>query len=70
MSSQTSLVAKQCRLQFWAVQIKDCQNHPKNMTVVEWCLQNNFTKANYYYHLKFIRQVCLDSLESHQHLLN
>ena len=64
MGSQTSLVAKQCRLQSWAMQIKDCQNRPEDMTVDEWCLQNNITKANYYYRLKCVRQACLDSMES------
>ena len=34
------------------------------MTVDEWCLQNNITKANYYYRLKCVRQACLDSMES------
>ena len=64
MSSQTSLVAKQCRIQSWAMQIKDCQNRPSGMTVDDWCLQNNITKANYYYRLKCVRQACLDSMES------
>lgn len=64
MSSQTSLVARQCRLQSWAMQIKDCQNRPEDMTVDEWCLQNNITKANYYYRMKCVRQACLDSMES------
>ncbi len=64
MNSQTSLIAKQCRIQSWAMQIKECQNRPKDMTVDEWCLQNNITKANYYYRLKCVRQACLDSMES------
>ena len=64
MGSQTSLVAKQCRIQSWAMQIKECQNRPTDMTVDEWCLQNNITKANYYYRLKCVRQACLDSMES------
>ena len=64
MNSQTSLVAEQCRIQTWAMQIKECQNRPKNMTVDEWCLQNNITKANYYYRLRRVRQACLDSMES------
>lgn len=64
MGSQTSLVAKQCRIQSWAIQIKDCQNRPSDMTVDEWCFQNNITKANYYYRLKCVRQACLDSMES------
>ena len=44
--------------------IKDCQNRPEDMTIDEWCKQNNLTKANYYYCLKCVRQACLDSLES------
>ena len=64
MNSQTSLVARQCRLQAWALQIKDCQSRPAEMTVNEWCIQNNITKANYYYRLKCVRQACLDSMES------
>lgn len=64
MGSQTSLVAKQCRIQSWAMQIKECQNRPGDMTIDEWCLQNNITRANYYYRLKCVRQACLDSMES------
>lgn len=64
MSFQTSLVARQCRLQSWAMQIKNCQNRPEDMTVDEWCMQNNITKANYYYRLKCVWQACLDSMES------
>lgn len=64
MSSQTSLVAKQCHIQPWAVQIKDCQNRPEDMTVDEWCFQYNITKANCYYCLKYVRQASLGSMES------
>ncbi len=63
MSSQTSLVAKQFRLQTWAAQIQNCQNRPEGMNVDEWCRQNNITKANYYYRLKRVRQACLDSIQ-------
>lgn len=63
MSSQTSLVAKQFRLQTWAAQIQECQNRPAGMNVDEWCRQNDITKANYYYRLKRVRQACLDSIQ-------
>ena len=33
MSTQTSFVAEQFRLQQWANQIKDCQNRPSDMKV-------------------------------------
>ena len=64
MSSQTSLVAKSCRLQQWAVQINEGQNRPKTMTVDEWCDQHAITKATYYYRLKCVRQAYLDSAET------
>lgn len=63
MNSQTSLVAKSCRLQQWAIQINECQNRPKEMTVDEWCDQHSITKATYYYRLKCVRQAHLDSVE-------
>ena len=63
MSSQTSLVAKQCRLQTWALQIQECQNRPKDMSVDDWCLQHNITKTNYYYRLRRVREACLVVLE-------
>jgi hypothetical protein len=62
MSSQTSLVARNYRLQQWAAQIQDCQNRPEGMLVNDWCRQHNITKANYYYRLKCVRQACLDSM--------
>ena len=64
MKSQTSLVAKQFRLQTWASQIQDCQNRPSGMSVDEWCDLNNITKANYYYRLRRVRQACLDSMQT------
>lgn len=48
MSSKTSLVAQQVRLQQWAAQIKDCQNRPTDMDVATWCEQHGITKTNYY----------------------
>lgn len=63
MKSQTSLVAKQCRLQTWATQIHECQNRPEGMSVEEWCQENSLTKANYYYRLRRVRQACLDSMQ-------
>ena len=59
MAEQTSLVAQQVRLMHWAEQIRECQNRPEGMDVSTWCEQNNITKANYYYRLKRVRQMCL-----------
>ena len=45
MSTQTSFVAEQFRLQQWANQIKDCQNRPSDMKVDAWCQEHGITKS-------------------------
>lgn len=62
MAEQISLVAQQVWLMHWAEQIRECQNRPEGMDVSTWCAQNNISKANYYYRLKRVRQMCLDQL--------
>ncbi len=52
MYSETTMVAKQCRLREWAAQIRDCQSRPAGMSVVEWCACHDITKANYYYRIR------------------
>ena len=34
MSSETTIVAEQCRLQEWSAQIRDCQSRPAGMSVM------------------------------------
>lgn len=63
MATQTTLVAQQVRIRQWAEQIRDCQSRPKGMDVETWCAQNNLTKANYYYRLRRVREVCLDQIQ-------
>ncbi len=60
MNSETSLVARNYRLQQWAAQIQECNNRPKGMEVKEWCSQHNITKAAYYYRMRKVREACLD----------
>ncbi len=62
MSSETTAVAVQYRLQEWAAQIRECQNRPAGMSVVDWCATHGITKANYYYRLRRVRQACLENL--------
>lgn len=66
MTTQTSLVAEQVRLQQWAEQVRDRKNRPRGMDVETWCAQNNITKANYYYRLRRVRKACLDQLQTEQ----
>ena len=63
MSSETTMAAEQCRLREWAVQIRDCQNRPAGMSVVEWCACHGITKANYYYRLRRVRKACLKAIQ-------
>lgn len=62
MSSATTAVAVQYRLQEWAAQIRECRNRPAGMSVVDWCANHGITKASYYYRLRRIRQACLENL--------
>lgn len=66
MKSQTSLVARKCRLNEWARMVHDCKNRPAGMSVDEWCELNSITKANYYYRMKQVRIACLDALPSEE----
>ncbi len=61
MSSETSMVAAQYRLQEWAEQIRECQRRPAGMSVVSWCACHGITKANYYYRLRRVREACLEN---------
>ena len=62
MSSETTIVAAQYRLQEWAAQIRDCQNRPEGMSIADWCSLHGITKPNYYYRLRQVRKACLAAL--------
>ena len=64
MSSETTMVAEQCRLREWAAQIRDCQSRPSGMSVVEWCACHGITKADYYYRLRRVRKACLETIQT------
>lgn len=63
MHSETSMMAAQYRLQVWAAQIKECQSRPAGMSVASWCAGNGITKANYYYRLHRVREICLKNIQ-------
>ena len=63
MSSETSMVAADFRLQEWAAQIRECQSRPAGMSVVGWCACHGITKANYYYRLRRVREACLETIQ-------
>lgn len=62
MKSQTSLAARNCRLQEQRKMVHSCNNRPIGMSVDEWCRENSITTANYYYRMTQVRKTCLDSL--------
>ena len=64
MKSQTSQVARSCRIREWVAMVQECRNRPNGMSVDEWCQANNITKANYYYRFAQVRKACLDSIPS------
>ena len=63
MSSQTSLIARNVRLQEWADMIHECNNHPDDMTVTQWCSEHGISKCNYYYRLVAVTPDCCKQLK-------
>ena len=49
MRSKESQVAEQVRLKQWALEVQECLNRPKNMTVQQWCEKQGIKKAAYYW---------------------
>ena len=64
MQSQTSQVARSCRIREWASMVQKCRDRPSGMSVDEWCQANNIIRANYYYRFAQVRKACLDSIPS------
>ena len=63
MSSETTIVARNFRLQEWATQIRECQDRPAGMRVADCCACHGITKADYYYRLRRVREACLEGLQ-------
>ena len=57
------MAAADFRLQEWAAQIRECQSRPAGMSVVDWCACHGITKANYYYRLRRVREICLETIQ-------
>lgn len=64
MSSDTTIIATQFRLREWAAQIKECQERPAGMSVADWCACKGINRTNYYYHLRRVREACLESVSN------
>ena len=62
MKQETSVVARNYRLQEWAVMVRECNSRPHGITVKQWCLEHDVTPANYYYRLTQVQKACLETL--------
>ena len=62
MSSITTAVDADYRLQKLVQLVKECQNRPFDMTVEQWCDTKGISKSNYYYRLRCIRKACLEHI--------
>lgn len=62
MKQETSIVARNYRLQEWTVMVQKCNNRPQGITVKQWCSEHDITPANYYYRLNEVRKACLETL--------
>ena len=56
MSSETTMVATNFRLQEWALQIRECQDCLAGMRVADWCVCHGITKADDYYLIRRVRE--------------
>ncbi|MEG0109077.1 MAG: IS66 family insertion sequence element accessory protein TnpB [Lachnospiraceae bacterium] len=62
MKTNTSIVAREYRLQEWAEQIRDCQSRPIEMSVSAWCRGHEISVPNYNYRLKEVRKAFLEMI--------
>ena len=63
IKTQTSIAARNYRLQEWAQIIQECNQRPYGMSVSEWCQENSIAKCKtYYYRMSQVRKACVDSL--------
>lgn len=53
-------IKQEVRLQEWSVQIKAQQT--SGMTVRQWCAENGIKPATYYYHLRLLREQCIEKM--------
>ena len=61
-STAITTVKKELRLQEWASQIEAQQS--SGLTVQKWCAENGITAKTYYYHLRKVREQCMETVPS------
>jgi len=53
-------IKEEVRLQEWSAQIEAQQ--ASGMTVRQWCAENGIKPATYYYHLRLLREQCIEKM--------
>ena len=53
-------IKEEVRLQEWSAQIEAQQ--ASGMTVRQWCAENGIKPATYYYHLRLLRELCIEKM--------
>ena len=62
ITNAISTVKQEVRLREWSEQIKAQQE--SGLTVQKWCAENGMTPKTYYYHLRRVREQCVESAPS------
>lgn len=63
MKSKTTAIRaikQEVRLQEWSAQIEAQQ--ASGMTVRQWCAENDIKPGTYYYHLRLLREQCIEKM--------
>ena len=55
-------IKQEVRLQEWSAQIKAQQTSV--MTVRQWCVEKGIKPATYYYHLRLLREQCIEKMSA------
>ena len=59
-TTAVTTVKQQMKLQEWAEQIE--ARRASGMTVQSWCAENGMNVKTYYYHLRKVREQCVESV--------
>ena len=62
ITTAISTVKQEVRLREWSEQIRAQQE--SGLTVQKWCAENGLSTKTYYYHLRRVREQCVESAPS------
>ena len=59
MSKEIMAVKQQVRLENWAAEVESCT--ASGLTIQQWCGENGMSPKTYYYHLRKVRELVIES---------